>query len=83
VVPGQARKMEKLCMMIISYPLLTHKEQITTHMKRQRNVDHQSKSIVGVPQTTFAKKHRTHTQPMKQVNSGPTCHLSIYNQSVL
>jgi hypothetical protein len=60
IVLGQARKMKRLCMKII-YLLFTHKEQITTNMKRQGNVDHQSKSIVGVPQTAFAKKHRLHT----------------------
>jgi hypothetical protein len=48
--------MEKLCMKIISFPLFTHKEQITTNMKGQRNVGHQSKSIVRFPQTAYAEK---------------------------
>jgi hypothetical protein len=61
VLLGQARKMERLCMKII-YLLFTHKEQITANMKRQGNVYDQSKSIVGVPQPAFAKKHGTHTQ---------------------
>jgi hypothetical protein len=55
--------MEKLCMKI-SYPLSIHKEQIITNMKRQRNVDHQSKGIVRDPQTTIAEKHGFHTQSM-------------------
>jgi hypothetical protein len=62
MVLDQVRKMEKLCMKIISYPLFSHKEQITTSMRRQGNVDHQSRSIVEVSQTAFAKKHGLHTQ---------------------
>jgi hypothetical protein len=61
VVLGQARKMEKLCMKI-SYLLFTQKEKLTTNMRKQGNVDCQSKSIVEVPQTAFAKKHGLHTQ---------------------
>jgi hypothetical protein len=55
VVLGQARKMEKLCMKIISYLLFTHKEQMTTNMKKQGNVDLQF------------KKHGLHTQSMNQL----------------
>jgi hypothetical protein len=51
----QARKMENLCMKIISYPWFTHKEQIIKNMRRQGNVDCQSKSIVELPQTAFVK----------------------------
>jgi hypothetical protein len=43
VVLGRAKKMEKFCMKIISYPLFTHKEQMTTNMKKQGNVDLQLK----------------------------------------
>jgi hypothetical protein len=49
VVLGQARKMEKLCMKIISYPLPTHNEQMTTNMKQQGNLHLQ------------LKKHRRHS----------------------
>jgi hypothetical protein len=67
VVLGQTNKMEKLCMKII-YPLFTNKEQMTTNMKKQGCEDSQSKSIVGVPQTAFPKKHGLHTQSMNQIN---------------
>jgi hypothetical protein len=70
VVLGQARIMENLCMKIVSYPLFTHKEeQMTTNMKKQENVDLQSKSIVGIPQTAFPKKHGLHTQSTNQVKA--------------
>jgi hypothetical protein len=49
-------------MKTISNPHFTHKEQISINMRRQGNVDHQSKSIVEVPQTVFAKKHGLHLQ---------------------
>jgi hypothetical protein len=79
VVLGQASKMEKFCMKIISYPVFTHKEQMITNMKKQGNVDHQSKNIAGVPQTAFPKKHGLYTKSVNQLKVEKTWLLSIFS----